>query len=105
MLCMELASIASILALALSVVALGVAIVTLRLQQIPPELSALQSKVNTLDLDLTELADRQNTWMRRDAARTARAGRELPAPASPKDRKAELRARFAAVRTNSQGAP
>jgi hypothetical protein len=100
---MSWAEICSILALVASGLAVGLSIITLRLQRVPPELAALSSKVLTLDADLTELADRQNTWMRRDAARTARAGQGTspPPPTGPADVKAELRRRVAALR----GAP
>ena len=99
-------AILSILALALSLLATGVSIVTLRLQQSPPELSALQSKVTAIDLDLTGLADRQNTWMRRDATRKAREGKEMVqqvAPDNPQALKAALRAKVAALRGVPQG--
>lgn len=98
---MEWYGIASILALALSVLASGVSIVTLRLQQSPPEVSALKSSLATLELDVTELADRTNTWMRRDATRKARDAKEniqQVAPTDPTAVKAALRARIAGIR-------
>jgi len=102
---MAAGSLALFTALALSVLALAVSILSLWLRQSPPEIRALQSQVQHIDADLSELADRQNTWMRREATRHARAGKAdfAPGPAapqSPAEKKAALRARVMAARSN-----
>jgi hypothetical protein len=81
---------------ALALLAIGIAGVSLAFRRQPPEFSDLLSQVRALDSDLTELADKVNHWMRRDAVRRARSGHDEPAvPAVPLDRKAELRQRLA----------
>ena len=89
---------------ALALLALGCAAVSLYFRAQPPEFHSLLTQVRGLDSDLSELSDKVNHWMRRDAVRRARAGREEPEapaiPASRNDRKAEIRARLAAVRSN-----
>jgi hypothetical protein len=94
---MAASSIGLFLALALSVAALGVSIITLWFQRSPPDVSALKSRVENVDLDLTELSDRVTHWMRRDATRSARAGRDVPltppAAITPEQKKVDLRRR------------
>jgi hypothetical protein len=84
---------------ALAVLAIGIAAVSLAIRRQPPEFSALTSQVRALDSDLSELADKVQHWMRRDAVRRARSGQDEPAavPAIAMDRKAELRQRVAAL--------
>jgi len=94
---MEISLFASFVALALSVLGAGIAVVTLRLQRSPPEVARLESKVSQLDLDVTEIADRINHWMRRDAVRSARAKNEAPPPALGNLSGAELKAQLRAV--------
>ena len=102
---MDTGFIISIVALGFAVLGVCGAIVSLWIRQAPPELTEVLSKVRQLDLDLTELADRQNTWMRRDAVRNARDGKLVPPTAIPLDPaqvKAELRRRVATMRSGGQ---
>ena len=93
---------------ALALLALGCAVVSLYFRAVPPELHNVTTQVRSLDSDLSELSDKVNHWMRRDAVRRARAGREegdagaSSSPATPMTRKQELRARIRLAQGNPQ---
>jgi len=64
-----------------------------------PDLSEINKRVSDLNLELTDLADRTNQWMRRQAVRNTREKSESPpgiveAAVSLSDRKAQLRRRI-----------
>lgn len=90
---------------ALALIAVAIAGVSLAFRRDPPEVAALSSQLRALDSDVSELADRVNHWMRRDAVRRARSGRDEaeapPVPATLADHKAALRAKVALARRSS----
>lgn len=100
----------SIFALVTSVLGLGVAAFSLIARQTHPEVAAVQREVHALSADLSDLADRWNHWMRRDATRSARLAREAqstPTPEAgalpPGARKALLRQRAGLAAVQSPG--
>jgi len=90
------------LTLGASLMALVIAIVSLAFQLRAGSVHELQSKVRSIDADVTDLAERLNTWQRRDSVRKARDAKE-PMPVeipSLGDRKSQLRARARAMFAN-----
>lgn len=86
---------------AVSVVALVSSIVSLWLHYRTGSVRQLTSEVRQTSLDVHELFDTVEKWTRRDRVRRLREGRvetEPAVPLTPADRKAQLRAQFAAQR-------
>lgn len=84
-------------ALSISVLSAGfaVALATI-LRRDPPDVAEVKSRLLALDQEVTDVNDRLGQWMRREAVRNMRAGKELAnenAPAMVPDKKAELRRR------------
>lgn len=95
------------IALAVSLSAAVFCGVSAYFQRRPPEFSALESRISALNLDLTDLSDRTQQWIRRAAVRNTRDQGEkqtsmVEKAVSLQDRKAELRARVRAQNGSSQ---
>jgi len=98
----------------ISVLALSIASVTVVLllawHRSPPSVSALRADVEALSTSHTDLSDRVHHWFRRESTRKAREKKlkkhddedfetVTAVPAATGDRKASLRARLAAARS------
>lgn len=89
----------SLIALAVSLLAAVFCGFSAYFQRRPADYSALESRISALNLDLTDLSDRTQQWIRRAAVRATREKEPtdpgiIQGAVSMADRKAQLRARL-----------
>lgn len=72
----------------------------------PPDVSAVNRRITELSLEVTDIADKTGQFIRRQAVRNTREGKQSAVDDSTSARpvtKDQLRAKVRANRTNSQG--
>ena len=98
---MEISVLMSLSALLLSLLGIGFAGFALWFRANPPDVSRLETRLSSLSLELTDLADKTGQWIRRQAVRNTRDKAPLTdsdstpggLPADPRELKNALRAR------------